>query len=175
MIKYNDYFELVYNDSKKITTSKYITENMDKSLCVKNIKTCLDFYIDSNGKILPLNEKKVFFRNDREVIIWGEVEGVIYNCPLYLEIRFDEKIILVDILELPCSQIENNYHRTFLYSIFTNFFIKEGYYSVKLKSLTGKKLSELKFYFKNQNRSENIDVTHYIKFGDYFFRNFYNV
>ncbi|MGZ0085920.1 hypothetical protein ACWNXI_10205 [Caldibacillus thermoamylovorans] len=151
----NKIFYIYLSEGLEIKTSKEMLRNFDENIQLLKSCTCLDILKDSCQQLKPVNEVRVFYSNDTNIVYFAELAGVIEDCPLCLLIKFNNELFYGDISIVPKSTDLNEYHRTFAYGILIKDFFPEGLYTMNLITLTGRDLTSLSFHYKKAQRKNN--------------------
>jgi len=150
-----DIFDIKFSDIITIKTSKKRLKDLDESIGVLNSCTCYDIVKNDDGYLKPVNELKVFYSNDFNIVYFVEFTGVIYECPLYFIIKFRNKIFYATIVVIPKSSNTNSYHRSYAEGIFIEDSFLEGLYTIEIMTFSGLVLTSTTFHYKKGNRIQN--------------------
>lgn len=112
-INEQDFFLMIYNDFTVFSSTLAFINNTSNDVQLVESTLCTDTFITENKSIIPLNKKRVFSLNDKQITILLKFKNVHSNCPLNIIILdSNSNIIYADLVEITASANKNNNYQT---------------------------------------------------------------
>lgn len=142
-----DGFSILVDGSHLCRTTTRQLEDLDRSITVLDAHTALRAY-----DLRPSGTTRLFYRNDRQIVLLVRYGNVVYDCPVVLSWYRQVDLVYSEVILLP-QQSQPGGERTHGRSVAILPDIPKGEWRVVGHLMTGRQLFELPFHLLDRDRA----------------------